>query len=78
MNVRFVPLDLKNFPSARKGWDRKDSQFKARWDRTLDLLDKELFQLGANQRRVAGRLPPGSDQKRRLALRQGETGAPGG
>lgn len=47
INLRFVPLDLKDFPSARKPHQRRRSQFKAPWNKTLELLEHELEQLGA-------------------------------
>lgn len=43
MNVRFVSLDLKDFPSPRRPDDRKRSQFKASWAKTLELLEYELM-----------------------------------
>jgi hypothetical protein len=47
MNVRFVPLDLKDFPSPRRPDQQRSSQFKAPWGKTLALLDRELKQLAA-------------------------------
>lgn len=47
MNARFVPLDLKDFPSPRPAGSRKKSQFKTGWGKTLELLDYELQKLGA-------------------------------
>jgi hypothetical protein len=43
--ARFVPLDLKDFPGEQR--PQKNSQFKAGWQSTLDLLDSELTKLGA-------------------------------
>lgn len=48
MNVRFVPLDLKDYPGARPPDQRRYSQFKAGWDRTLEQLEYELSALGAS------------------------------
>jgi len=47
MNIRFVPLELKDFPSPRAIAERKFSQFKASWNRTLEQLEYELMQLAA-------------------------------
>lgn len=47
MRPRFVPLDLKNFPAPRRSSDRFRSHFKAPWPRTLELLERELANLGA-------------------------------
>jgi hypothetical protein len=47
MIARFVPLDLRDFPGARKSDGRRRSQFKAGWAKTLELLDYELMALGA-------------------------------
>ena len=44
-----VSLDLKAFPSPRKETERRRSQFKAPWNRTLSLLEKELMNLGARE-----------------------------
>lgn len=45
INLRFVPLELKDFPSPRPAAAK--SKFKASWQSTLDLLDRELKNLGA-------------------------------
>lgn len=47
VSIRFVPLDLKDFPGPRGVTRRVRSQFKAGWSNTLNLLDRELWILGA-------------------------------
>jgi hypothetical protein len=47
--MRCVSIDLKAFPSPRPSHERKRSQFKAPWNRTLSLLEKELMNLGASE-----------------------------
>jgi hypothetical protein len=45
--IRFQPLALAEFPTPRADKQRKASQFKAPWNRTLELLERELEQLAA-------------------------------
>jgi hypothetical protein len=47
--IKFVTLELKDFPSPRSHDKRRRSQFKASWDKTLKLLEKELYNLAATQ-----------------------------
>jgi hypothetical protein len=47
--MRFVPLDQKAFPFLRQANERKKSLFKAPWNRTMSLLERELMNLGASE-----------------------------